>query len=161
MSLDGYLAGPNGESDWIPRDPVVDFIALFAQFDTLVMGRHTYAIARDQLGAFGRAKIFVVSRSLRQAENSGVTVIPELTKEGVAAIRAQSRKDVWLFGGGNLFRTLLKMGEVDAVEVTVAPVLLGGGIPLLPPPSERAILRLASNRIYKSGLVTLNYEVQR
>ena len=68
-SLDGYIAGPNGEIDWIVNDPEVDFAALFAQFDTLVMGRHTF----EEMVRLGQAempgmKIVVFSSSLRQED---------------------------------------------------------------------------------------------
>ncbi|MGB8523533.1 MAG: dihydrofolate reductase family protein, partial [Candidatus Acidiferrales bacterium] len=53
MSLDGYIAGPNGEFDWIVQDPDIDFVALFAQFDTLLMGRRTFELLVQQ----GRTKI--------------------------------------------------------------------------------------------------------
>ncbi len=49
MSVDGYMAGPNGEADWIGLDPEVDFAAIWAQFDTLLMGRRTYEVARKRL----------------------------------------------------------------------------------------------------------------
>jgi dihydrofolate reductase len=49
MSVDGYMAGPNGEADWIGLDPEVDFAAVRAQFDTLLRGRRTYEVARKRL----------------------------------------------------------------------------------------------------------------
>lgn len=50
MSLDGFIAGPNGEADWIEADPEVDFAAIWAQFDTLLMGRRTYEAAKERMG---------------------------------------------------------------------------------------------------------------
>ena len=50
MSVDGYIAGPNGEANWIGTDPEVDFPALWSQFDTLLMGRKTYEAATQRLG---------------------------------------------------------------------------------------------------------------
>ena len=162
MSLDGYIAGPNGEADWIVPDPEVDFAALWAQFDTGIMGRRTYQAALPRLGeaAFQGMKVVVVSRTLRPADYPKATILSELRRDHLQAIRAKSRKDIWLFGGGELFRTLLEMGEVDTVEVSVMPVLLGGGVPLLPSPAQRARLKLASHKIYRSGIVALVYDVQ-
>ena len=162
MSLDGYIAGPNGEADWIVPDPEVDFAALWAQFDTGIMGRRTYQAALPRLGeaAFQGMKVVVVSRTLRPADYPKATILSELKGHHLQAIRAKSRKDIWLFGGGELFRTLLEMGEVDTVEVSVMPVLLGGGVPLLPSPAQRARLKLASHKIYRSGIVSLVYDVQ-
>jgi dihydrofolate reductase len=71
-------------------------------------------------------------------------------------------KDIWLFGGGELFRTLLEAGLVDTVEPAVVPVLLGGGIPMLPSPASLAKLLLSNHRLYsKSGVVLLEYAVSR
>jgi len=78
----------------------------------------------------------------------------------VSDLKAQPGKDIWLFGGGALFRSLLELGLVDAVGVAIIPVLLGGGVPLLPETHERAGLRLVEHQIYeKTGTVTLEYAV--
>ena len=80
----------------------------------------------------------------------------------VEALRERPGKDIWLFGGGKLFRSLLDAGLVDRVEVGIIPVLLGGGIRLLPSPADRATLRLLSHKVYeKTGTVGLEYEVVR
>ena len=65
-----------------------------------------------------------------------------------------------MFGGGLLFRSLFDAGLVDTVEVTVIPLLLGGGIPLLPPPAKQAKLKLTGHKTYKTGIVALEYAVQ-
>jgi dihydrofolate reductase len=80
----------------------------------------------------------------------------------VRALREKPGKDIAVFGGGELFRSLLGAGLVDRVEVGVIPVLLGGGIPLLPAPAERAKLKLVKHHLYeKTGIVRLEYEVVR
>jgi dihydrofolate reductase len=162
MSLDGYIAGPNGEADWIVMDPEVNFAELWAQFDTSLMGRRTYeaAIARLGKAAMQRLETVVVSRTLRQADHPEVTIVPELTRESMQALRAKSSKDIWLCGGGELFNFLLGMREVDTVEVSVMPVLLGGGVALLPPPAQQTKLKLSEHKINRSGIVSLVYEVQ-
>jgi dihydrofolate reductase len=162
MSLDGYIAGPNGEADWIVNDPDVNFAELWAQFDTLLMGRLTYEAATARLGkaSMKGRKILVVSRTLRQEDHPEVTILSELSQDWLKALRAQSGKDIWLFGGGELFRFLLEMHAVDTVEVTVVPVLLGAGVSLLPAPAQQTKLTLSSHRIYRSGLVSLIYDVQ-
>src|SRR5215217_1680370 len=101
-SLDGYIAGPNGEYDWIVMDPEIDFEAVFSQFDTLLMGRRTFeVVGRGSPGM----KTFVFSRSLRQEDYPGVTIVSEHVKETLDDLRAQPGKDIWLFGGGELFRS--------------------------------------------------------
>ena len=132
MSLDGYIAGPLGEADWIKIDPEMDFGAIFNRFDTVLMGRHTY----DQFATKGRAEIpgmstIVASRTLRPEEHPGITVLADANREEIAKLKVTFGKDIWLFGGGTLFRNLAADGLVDTVEVTITPVLLGSGIPLL------------------------------
>lgn len=162
MSLDGYIAGPNGEDDWIVIDPEIDFGAMFAKYDTLVMGRKTF----ERMVNAGQAtmpgmKIVVFSRTLRSADYPDVTVVVDELEETARTLRAAPGKDIWLFGGGSLFRSFLQEGLVDVVEVGVIPVLLGGGIPLLPAPARRESLKLISHRVYgKSGIVMLTYALK-
>ena len=161
-SLDGYIAGPKGEADWIIMDPDIDFRALFAQFDTALIGRRTFegmARGKKKAGAMPGMKTLVFSRTLKQRDYPKVTVVGEKAEEVVSELRAQPGKDIWLFGGGLLFRSLLDAGLVDGVEVAVVPVLLGGGIPLLPAPARRAKLKLTGQKVYKTGIVSLEYAV--
>jgi dihydrofolate reductase len=107
-SLDGYIAGPQGEFDWIPMDPSVDFASLFANVDTVLLGRRSYDAVVRQGGS------------------------PPWAPEA----------------------------QVDAVEITLVPILLGGGVPLLQPGAPRTVLTLTGTRVYPSGLVSLSYAVQ-
>jgi dihydrofolate reductase len=163
MSLDGFIAGPKGEADWITNEPDFNFAELWAQFDTGLMGRRTWEAATRRLGAaaFQGMTVFVASRTLQPADAPTATILPEVTREQIARVRAQSSKGIWLFGGGELFRVLLELGEVDAVEVSVIPVLLGGGVPFLPPCPERTLLHLSAHRVYPTGRVSLVYDVCR
>jgi dihydrofolate reductase len=161
VSLDGYIAGPKGEADWIIMDPEIDFQGMFEQFDTFLLGRRTFEMMppESRAGTPGM-KTFVFSRTLRQQDCPGVTVVAEKSEETVAALRAESGKDIWLFGGGSLFRSLLDSELVDTVEVAIVPVLLGGGIPLLPPPAKQKKLHLTGHKVYPTGIVSLEYTVQ-
>jgi dihydrofolate reductase len=163
-SLDGYIAGPNGEADWIPMDPDIDFGALVAQFDTLLMGRRTFdLLARDGsagLGAFGM-QTYVFSRTLKATDLPGVTIVADRLAETIANLKAAPGKDIWLFGGGDLFRSLAALGLVDRVEVAVVPAMLGQGLPLLPSPGPKVNLELVGHRVYeKTGVVMLEYAVK-
>lgn len=162
MSLDGYIAGPNGEYDWIAMDPDVDFAAMTARYDTFLIGRKTFEMmqkAGDAAPPMKGIQSFVFSRTLRPEDCPGAVLSAD-AETVVRDLRAKPGKDIALFGGGELFRSLLASGLVDEVGVSVIPVLLGGGIPLLPSPAVRARLRLKKHRVYeKTGTVLLEYDV--
>jgi dihydrofolate reductase len=160
-SLDGYIAGPKGEADWIIMDPDIDFRALYKQFDTVFLGRRTFESIGGGKGGMPGMKAYVFSRTLKAKDCPKVTIVADKPEDVVADLRAKKGKDIWLFGGGSLFGSLLDAGLVDSVEVAVVPVLLGGGLPLLPPPAKRAKLTLTGHKVYpKTGIVSLEYAVK-
>src|SRR5262245_39790097 len=163
-SLDGYIAGPNGEADWIVMDPEIDFNALFGQFDTLLIGRKTFETMGKYGGGGGMpgVKSIVLSRTMTPADYPKLTIYGADSEKQLTALKEQPGKDIWLFGGGDLFRNLLDAGLVDSVEVAVIPVLLGAGIPLLPSRATRSTLKLTGHKVYaKTGTVSLEYAVVR
>lgn len=161
VSLDGYIAGPNGEADWIKFDPEIDFSAIWEQFDTLLMGRKTYEAAVKRLGkaALSGKAVFVLSKHLEPHGNPGVTIVSEPTRSWIQSLKSQEGKDIWLMGGGTVFRHLLDLGEVDSISVTIIPVLLANGTPLMPPPYELTSLTLSTHRVYTSGIISGTYKI--
>ena len=163
MSLDGFIAGPNGEYDWIVMDPDVDFGESMRRFDTFLIGRKTFEAIQRMGGGPPTPGItnIVCSRTLAPADCPNATLSADAGAT-VRALRDMPGKDIALFGGGELFRSLLGAGLVDEVSFAVIPVLLGAGIPMLPTPANRAVLKLKSHRVYeKTGTVGLEYEVVR
>ena len=160
-SLDGYIAGPNGEFDWIPMDPDIDFAALYASFSGIVMGRRSYEVYVSTGGGIGPAlPVYVYSRTLPEGAREGVT----FAKDGVAHARMLKAtgdgKPLWLWGGSELFRALATAGLVDGVDVAVLPIVLGDGIPLMGRPGPRLPLRLRNHRLYeKTGTLFLECDV--
>ena len=163
VSLDGFIAGPNGEYDWIVMDPAIDFRAIYKQFDTLVMGRKTYEMMTRQggTGAQPGLEVVVFSTTLPPATHKGVRITNEDPGTVVAELKKESGKDIWLFGGGSLFRSLLDAGMVDSVEVSVIPVLLGSGVPLLPPGASTKLVLADQKVLPKSGIVALSYTLPK
>lgn len=158
-SLDGFIADITGKTDWIVDEPEIDFGALFDQFDTLLMGRLTYeGLVKDSDGFWGKA-VLVFSHTLRQEDHPQVTVVSKDARERLQQLRSLPGKDIWLFGGGVLFQSLLALDCVDTVEPAVIPVILGGGRPLLPTPAIKHMLSLTSHRVYSSGIVWLEYTI--
>ena len=162
VSLDGYIAGPNGEYDWIVMDPEIDFAAMTKRYDTFLIGRKTFDAMRRMGSGLQETKgiqNIIFSRTLRPADYPKARIEADAVRV-VRELRGQPGKDIALFGGGDLFRSLLEARLVDHVEVAMIPVLLGGGIPLLPSPAPRAKLVLRKERLYKkSGTVLLEYEI--
>jgi len=164
VSLDGFIAGPNGEYDWIVMDPAIDFAAMYRDYDTAVMGRKTYevmaAMGGEQAGSMPGIEVVVFSMSLEPVARPGFRIVPDDPVKVVKALKKKPGRDIWLFGGGALFRTLLDAALVDTVEIAVNPVLLGEGIPLLPP-GGRTTLTLADHKVLpKSGIIALAYSVK-
>jgi dihydrofolate reductase len=163
-SLDGFIAGPHGEYDWIASDPSFDFAALWNQFDTLLMGRRTYEVALTRFNPIEKLgkQVIVASTTLDPAQHPGATILRSEVPHAVAALKRRSRptpdpgKDIWLMGGGVLFRTLLDAGLVDTVELTIIPILLGSGVPMLPE-GLRHLLHLVEHRPYPNGTISLIY----
>jgi dihydrofolate reductase len=162
MSLDGFIAGPNAEYDWIVMDPDIDFAALMGRFDTFLIGRKTFEVMRrmgDTAPPSPGIRNIVFSRTLRP-EDCPQAIVSDNAERVVADLRTVPGKDIALFGSGELFRSLLSAGLVDEVSINVIPVLLGGGVPLLPPPADRARLKLKKHRVYeKTGTVGLDYDI--
>jgi dihydrofolate reductase len=159
MSLDGFIAGPNGEYDWIIPDPTKDFQAFFKEFDTLLMGRRTFEMALQGPGAtLPGMKTVVCSRTLKAADYPDFTISADAAST-VAALKSWPGKDIWLFGGAALFRSLLDAQLVDRVEVGVMPILLSQGVPLLPTGRRSPRLRLTDSKTSPNGIVGLTYTV--
>jgi dihydrofolate reductase len=159
MSLDGYIAAPDGGYDWIVMDPEIDFDAMFKRYDAMLMGRKSYEAAKGSDYGLPKPKTYVFSKTLRQADAKDVIVSSDL-KKTVTELKQAPGNDIWLWGGGELFRSMLELGLVDELEVAVIPVLLGDGLPLLPKTKRRTSLKLTNHRIFtRTGTILLTYAI--
>jgi dihydrofolate reductase len=159
MSLDGYIAGPNGEYDWIELDPSGSaeyFKAFYAQFDTALMGRKSYELAG---GPVSPLKTYVLSRTLRPGKHGKVTVLGQDALERVAALREEPGKDIWLWGGGEAFGSLAAAGLVDTVELGVIPVMLGNGLRVMAGCDKRVKLVERPSKLAPPGHRLVTYDV--
>jgi dihydrofolate reductase len=160
-SLDGYIADTSDQTSWIVDEPGIDFAALDDQFDTLLMGRRTYEGLLHKYEDLWGKKVFVFSRTLQQDAHPAVTIISADIEARLQALQSEPGKDIWLFGGGELLQSLLAIGYVDTVEPAIIPVLLGGGRPFLATPALQSKLSLTAHRVYPSGIVWLEYTIQK
>ncbi len=160
MSLDGYIAGPNGEYDWIIMDPAIDFRALFAQFDVLLMGlrRPLRSCQPDVRRCHARS---ACDRLLTNSQGCRLSWRDHRRRCRCGGCPAQEpgRERHLVMGRRALFQSLLEARLVDTVEIGLIPVLLGGGVPMLPPPCRKVKLELTSSKALSTGIVMLTYNV--
>ena len=162
MSLDGFIADLKDGTAWMTGDPGYDSEPFFASIDTVLVGRRSYEVMlRQGVRSYPGLQTYVFSRTLKGAEYPEVTILAESGVAAVAELRGANGKDIWLSGGGELFRSLLAADLVDTVEVGVSPILLGQGRPFLPSPCQTQKLKLTYERVFPSGLLVLYYDIVR
>jgi len=162
MSLDGFIADDRDGTGWMIGDPGYDSKPFFASIDTVLVGRRSYEIMRRQgVRSYPGLRTYVFSRTLKPSDYPEVRIVGDGSAAAVAELRAESGKDIWLCGGGVLFRSLLDADLVDTVELGVGPILLGQGRPLLPLHTRSRRVRLTHHEAFPSGLLVLHYDVER
>ena len=160
ISLDGYIARPDGAVDFLFMPKDYSMGPFFATMDTAVMGRKTYDVAlKTGGGGFGDSKMksYVFSHSQPPGERGGATFVNESLKSFLEKLRKRSGKNIWLMGGGELARDFLKDDLVDELYIGMVPVLIGEGIPLFPSGFPQREFTLLENKSFSKGLIALKY----
>jgi dihydrofolate reductase len=165
-SADGYIAGPDGDLEWLTSRPApkgfYGIDAFMRSIDTMVLGRKTYEIGL-RMGAKFESKNphLVFSRHPPPAEvPAGVQFVNDAIGPFVRRLREQPGKDVWLMGGGELIASFLDEQAIDEFVVSVVPVFIGDGIPLIARRHRHVPLDLQSVERFEDGVVQLHYRVQ-
>jgi dihydrofolate reductase len=180
-SLDGFIAGPGGNLDWLhfSRD-VEDVMARYwSTVDAVLMGRKTWELAAaqgtggqgitgqsggesaaDGSGGMPQVATYLFSRTLGEAP-AGVELVSADAGEFVNHLKQQPGKGICLMGGGELANSLFEAGAIDEVSLNVHPVLLGSGVSFFRPLSRHIPLKLAEERTISGGCVLLSYRVLR
>jgi dihydrofolate reductase len=173
VTLDGFMAGPNGELDWAIRDDEVTEYSKEGNesADTFLFGRVTYDMMASfwptPMGkstnpvfaeALNNTPKFVFSKTLKKADWQNTEVLQELTKEEILKLKQLPGKNMLIFGSGSLVEQLTKLGLIDEYQLMLNPVVLGKGIPLFKDTTEKMNLTLVQARTFKSGLVLLRYQ---
>lgn len=158
-SLDGYIAGPNGELDWLFHDADYGYGDFVAGVDTVIMGRKTLDTVLG-FGAYPYAGMqgFVYSRTRLGEAAKGAVYTQQRPPDLVSRLRAEEGRDVWLVGGGEVIRAFLADDLVDCLRLFVHPVLLGAGVPLFPSGFPRRDLRTTGHQAFPGGLQELCFE---
>ncbi len=162
ISLDGFIAGPNEEVDWLFTDRDYGLAAFWKTVDAVLIGRRTYDfMVRQGERSYPGMRNYVFSRTPRRSGQRGVEFVAGDPAEFVRELRGSAGKDIWLCGGARLFAHLLRHDRVDDILLAVHPLVLGGGIALFPPDGPRTPLELVRSTPYETGLVVLEYQVRR
>ena len=165
-SADGYIARPDGDLQWlIDRPAPPGFYGMNAwmkTIDTKLLGRKTYEDSLRLGEKFtGKDRHVVFSRQPRPADAPpSVEFLNEPIAPYVARLREQPGKDIWLMGGGDLIASFLDAGAIDEFVISVVPVFIGDGIPLIARRHRHVELELKSTERFDDGLVQLHYRVK-
>jgi len=161
VSLDGYIEGPNGEYDWCFTDQDYGMTEFFKRIDTLFVGRKTYEMALADDGQkiwLPKMTEYVFSTTLTGFKSDRKLISGDIESQ-VRKIKSLPGKDIWLFGGAELSNTLMNMGLIDEVWLSIHPIVLGAGKPLFSTLKERKWMTLVDSKIYDTGLVSLRYSL--
>lgn len=176
MSLDGFVAGKDGNIDWHNVDEEFNQFAIqqLGEAGGLIFGRVTYemmasywptpaAIQDDPVvaNAMNSLPKWVVSRTLDRADYQNTTLIKTDPVEAIAQLKQQSGKDLYVFGSANLSAALIHHHLIDEYRIIVNPVVLGSGIPLFQGVKEPFRLKLTNSRSFANGNILLYYQPER
>ena len=165
-SADGYIARADGDLEWLTSRPApkgfYGMNAFMKSIDTMLMGRKTY-----EAGLAMGAKFDSTSRTIVFSRHGPPTDVPpgvEFANGAIGpfmnGIREQAGKDIWMMGGGDLIASFLDVHAIDEFVVSVVPVFIGDGIPLIARRHRHVPLDLQSVERFDDGLVQLHYRVQ-
>jgi dihydrofolate reductase len=167
ISADGYVARPDGNIDWLTSRPAPKgFYGLpkFARFtDAKIIGRKTFDLSVKMGAHFSPDDVhYVFSRRQPPASvPAGVQFVQEPISAFAERLRKQAGKNLWMMGGGEIIASFLDQGAIDEFIITVVPMFIGEGIPLLAPRHREVPLRLLSLQRFPDGAIQVHYEVQK
>ena len=156
-SLDGYIAGPEGEIDWLFHDADYGYTPFFHSVDALVMGRKTYELSLS-FGEwpYGDKPAYVLTRR-PPPDDPRVKFVAGDVAGLVAGLGASGSQNIWLVGGSELVSAFMQAGLIDEFVISVHPIVLGRGIPLFAPGVPPTGLRFDGVTTHDSGLAQLRY----
>ncbi|MBP9221154.1 MAG: dihydrofolate reductase family protein [Chitinophagales bacterium] len=180
ISLDGFVAGPNGEMDWIKvNEEIFDHVGKrISQGDTSLYGRVTYEMmenywptAADKPTAsnhdiqhskwYKKVHKVVLSKTMNDEGLNNTKIISDNLTERINEIKQQTGEDILLFGSPTATHSLMQLNLIDGYWLFVNPVILGRGIPLFIDIKEKIKLNLLTTRQFNCGVTELNYAVDK
>lgn len=167
-SIDGYIAGPDGELDWLSDYPITPelnygYEDFFESIDTVIMGRRTY---RDilNMGVIYPYKdkiSYIITRNAINTPKEDIIYITNGIENNISALKKREGKDIWLVGGGEIVSLFLNQNWIDEMIITYIPILLGEGIRLFPNKTKGSKWSLIQSQAFINGVVQTRYQVQK
>ncbi len=177
ITLDGFVAGPNGEMDWINiGDEIFEYAGQQTDSaDTALYGKNTFLMmngywptAADQPNAskhdiqhsnwYNKVEKVVLSKTLNEKEYPGIRIIKDDLEAEINKLKKESGKNILIFGSAGAVHSLMSLNLIDEYWLMVNPVILGQGIPLFSDIKDKINVKLADSNIFPSGVVCLHYE---
>ncbi len=178
LSLDGFLGGPNEETDWFVWNEEIEKFAKEFQttIDTMLFGRTTYevmaaywpteaSVSEDKMitDFMNNTNKIVFSKTLEKVEWKNSTLSKEIIPEEIKKIKQSlpnGNKDIIIYGSGSIVSQLMKFGLLDELQIMINPVVLGKGKPLFQN-VEKSNLKLLNTRAFTGGNVLLNFQTDK
>lgn len=180
ISLDGFVAGPNGEMDWIKVDEeIFDYAGKrISETDTALYGRVTYQMMegywptagtkpnaskhdRDHSKWYQQAQKWVLSTTLEESASTNTQIISDHLSENIQALTQQPGSEILLFGSPTATHSLMQFNLIDGFWLFVNPIILGQGIPLFANVQQKIKLQLINTRAFAKGVTELSYTVNK
>src|SRR6187549_2201546 len=179
ISLDGFVAGPNGELNWAKVDEeIFDHVGKrISEGDTALYGRVTYQLmesywptAADKPTAskhdiehskwYSKVHKVVLSKTMKDVDLTNTTIISDNLSDSINEIKKRGDKDILLFGSPTATHSLIQLNFIDGYWLFVNPIILGQGIPLFADIKDKINLKLLTTRQFTSGVTELSYTVE-
>src|SRR4051812_43099150 len=176
-SLDGFVAGPNGEMNWIKLDEsLFDFVAtMTANADTALYGRVTYEMmqsywptAGDEPDAskhdkehsawYNKVQKIVLSKTMKDSGPQNTKVISDHLSDNISKLKQQEGKNILIFGSPGASQSLLNEGLIDEFWLFVNPIILGQGMPLFKDITGTTKLKFVESKTFACGVIALHYK---
>ena len=179
VTLDGYIAGPNGEMDWVAEhydDAMAAYeTEIVSQADTLLLGRVTYQSfagswphvpdnpsasegEKEYARKLNAMRKIVFSKTLESVEWNNSTLRKEVVPEEIEQLKQEPGRDMLIYGSASIIQTLTNHGLIDEYQVLVHPLIVGGGKPLFHNIGHQVKLKLVNTKTHPSGVVVLSYQ---
>lgn len=160
VSLDGFIEDAQGRYDWCFTDQDYGMTEFLKNTDAIFIGRKSYQVMeKEEANFFGNKKLYLFSNSITKPALKNTQVISGNWIDNVQELKSAAGKNIWMFGGANLIASFMKEKLIDELMLSIHPVLLGGGKPLVQHLDNRIQLKLTGTTRFDTGLVQLFYNV--